>query len=256
MVHMARAYLTEKQMPRVFWFYAIVHAARMMNAIPGKIHGRLASPFLLVHGVGHDERTWVPLFSLCYFHHEKDGDLKRSEYQAHTMDGIIIGHSPTSNALLVCNPLNKQYYEPDSYRIDSYCLPGFVYRDLKYNGGLFCYLYRDKNPPVEELYPPGTWVERIHPSSKMLLAGTTVMNIPSISTVSSSDDSSDPSYSYTILFDNGTSASIPLSEMPTIIPKPPVDIDSSDSQDSLLPPFLWLNSKITYEHDGNITKAF
>jgi hypothetical protein len=55
-------------------------------------------------------------------------------------------------------------------------------------------------------------------------------------------------HSYTILFDNGTSASIPLSEMPTIIPKPPVDIDSSDSQDSLLPPFLWLNSKITYEH--------
>jgi len=98
MVHMARAYLTEKQMPWAFWFYAIVHAARMMNAIPGKIHGRLASPFLLVHGVGHDERTWVPLFSLCYFHHEKDGDLKRSKHQSHTMDGIISGRSPTSNA--------------------------------------------------------------------------------------------------------------------------------------------------------------
>ena len=66
MVHMAWAYLTEKQMPRLFWFYAIIHAARMMNAIPGKIHGRLVSPFLLVHGVGHDERTWIPLFSLCY----------------------------------------------------------------------------------------------------------------------------------------------------------------------------------------------
>ena len=65
MVHMARAYLTEKQMPRAFWFYAVVHSARMMNAIPGKIHGRIASPFLLVHGVGHDERTWIPLFSLC-----------------------------------------------------------------------------------------------------------------------------------------------------------------------------------------------
>ncbi len=55
MVHMARAYLTEKQMPRAFWFYAIVHSARMINAIPGKIHGCIASPFLLVHGVGHDE---------------------------------------------------------------------------------------------------------------------------------------------------------------------------------------------------------
>ncbi len=80
MVHMARAYLTEKQMPRAIWFYAVVHSAQMMNAIPGKIHGRIASPFLLVHGVGHDERTWIPLFSLRYFHHEKDGDLKCSKH--------------------------------------------------------------------------------------------------------------------------------------------------------------------------------
>ena len=62
---MARAYLIKKQMPRAFWFYAIVHSARMMNVIPSKIHGRIASPFLLVHGVGHDKRTWILLFSLC-----------------------------------------------------------------------------------------------------------------------------------------------------------------------------------------------
>ncbi len=192
MVHMARAYLTEKQLLRAFWLYAIIHAACMMNTIPGKIHGCLVPPFLLVHGVGHDERTWFPFFSLCYFHHEKEEDLKHSKHQAHTMDGIIIGRSLTSNALLVYKPRNKQYYEPDSYRIDSYCLPGSVYCDLKYNGGLFCYLYRDKNPPIEDLYPPGTRVERIDPSSKMLLAGT-VMDIPSISIVSSSDNSSDPS---------------------------------------------------------------
>jgi hypothetical protein len=74
MVHMACAYLTEKQMLCTFWFYAITHAARMMNVIPGKLHSHLASPFLLVHGGGHKKHTWVPLFSLCYFHHEKDGD--------------------------------------------------------------------------------------------------------------------------------------------------------------------------------------
>ena len=119
MVYMAWAYLTEKQMPQSFWFFAIMHAARMMNAIPGKVDAGLASPFLLVHGVGHDERTWIPLFSLCYFHHTKDGDLSCSKYQAHTMDGIIVGHSPTSNAFLP-NPRTKQYYKPDSYRIDSY----------------------------------------------------------------------------------------------------------------------------------------
>jgi hypothetical protein len=79
---MARAYLTEKQMPWTFWFYAITHAARMMNTIPGKWKDRLASPFMLVHGVGHDVRTWTPLFSICYFHHQKDGDDTRSKHMA------------------------------------------------------------------------------------------------------------------------------------------------------------------------------
>jgi hypothetical protein len=91
MVHMARAYLTEKQMLQTFWFYAIVHLAQMMNAILGTYLGHLASPLLLDHGVGHDERTWIPLFSLCYFDHKKDSDQQRSHHQAHTMDGIVIG---------------------------------------------------------------------------------------------------------------------------------------------------------------------
>jgi hypothetical protein len=48
MVHMARAYLTEKQMPHTYWFFAITHAARMMNAIPGK-YGNKGLAFALSH---------------------------------------------------------------------------------------------------------------------------------------------------------------------------------------------------------------
>jgi hypothetical protein len=253
MVHMSRAYLTEKQMPRSFWFFSVVHSARMMNAIPGKLHGKLASPFLLVHGVGHDERTWFLLFSVCYFHLDRDGDVARSHSQAHTMDGIAVGRSPTSNALLVYNPRTKKYYEPDSYRLDPYRLPSSVYPSLTYDGGLFCSLYRDANPLMEELYPPGTRVERIDPSSHMLLAGT-VMDIPL---------HSDPTglAMYLILFDNGSSAHIPLADMASLIPSPPVsgigpDNSSSDDDSSLLPPFLRVGSRITYEHDGEYHKGF
>ncbi len=139
MVHMAHAYLTKKQMPRAYWFFAITHAACMMNAIPYKVHGHLASPFLLVHGVRH-RRTWIPLLSLCFFYHDKDRRVKSSKHQANMLDGIVVGRSPTSNALLVYNPRSKKYYEPDSYRFDSYCLPGLMYPDVKYNGNLFCYL--------------------------------------------------------------------------------------------------------------------
>ncbi len=91
MVQMARAYLMEKQMRWSFWIYVVDHSDRMMNAIPGKFGGKLASPFLLAHGIGHDECTWFPLFSVCYFHHERDGNIPHSHCQLHTMDGITIG---------------------------------------------------------------------------------------------------------------------------------------------------------------------
>jgi hypothetical protein len=89
-------------------------------------------PSTLSKGLGHDEQTWFPLFLLAYFHHEEDSNVQRSKHQAHLMDGIVIGPSPTSNVLLVYNPHNKQYYEPDSYRLDPYCLPGLPYQFIKY----------------------------------------------------------------------------------------------------------------------------
>jgi hypothetical protein len=212
MVHMSCAYLTETQMPRSFWFFSIVHSAWMMNAIPGKLHGKLASPFLLVHGVGHNERTWFPLFLLCYFHHDKDGGVSCSHNQAHTMDGIAVGRYPTSNALLVYNLQTKQYYKPDSYQLDPYRSPSPVYPSLTYDGGLFCLLYRDANPHMEEKYPPGTSVKRINPTTNRLMAGT-VMDIPLHS-------NPDGLAMYLILFDIGTSASIPLADMASLIPRP------------------------------------
>ena len=86
MVHMSHAYLTEKQMPRSFWYYAVKHFTWMMNMIPGQYKNKLTSPFMIALGVRPDQRTWLPIFSLCYFHHKKDSDAQRSKTQAHTMD--------------------------------------------------------------------------------------------------------------------------------------------------------------------------
>jgi hypothetical protein len=239
MVHMAHAYLMEKQMPRSFWFYPIVHSAWMMNAIPGKFGGKLASPFLLVHGSEHNERTWFPLFLICYFHHKKDGNVPRSHCQSHTMDCIAIGCSPTLNTMLVYNLRTKQYYEPNSYRLDPYRLPSLVYPSLKYDGGLFCSLFWDENVPVEELYPPCMQVKRLDPATNMLLVGM-VMDIPLLTAPLGSA-------LYHILFNNGTSASILFAKMESLIPAPPLPPSSptdssSDSSSSLLPPFLSINS--------------
>ena len=120
MVHMSRAYLTEKQMPRRFWLHSLRHAAQMMNHILVKYEDKLASPFMLVHGTQADCRSWLPLFLICYFHHDMDGSAKCSKNQAQTMDGIIVGRCPHSNATLVYNSRNKNFYQPDSYRIDQH----------------------------------------------------------------------------------------------------------------------------------------
>ena len=243
MVHMSRAYLTEKQMPRTFWYYAIKHSARMMNMIPGKYGTKLASPFMLAHGTRPDSRTWLPLFSVCYFHHEKDSDASRSKSQAHTMDGIVLGRSPTSNAILAYNPRNQRYYEPDSYKIDSYRLPSSVYPTIKYDGCLFVSLHRDETPVISEPYPPGTRVLDTTLPSGRNLAGT-VMDIPF-----------DPNLSpqYLIIFDDGTSRAVFSKDMPSLIPKP---VHASPDYTHILPPFLQLGSKITFEHDGQLHKGF
>ncbi len=243
MVHMSRAYLTEKQMPRTFWYYAIKHSARMMNMIPGKYGSKLASPFMLAHGTRPDPRTWLPLFSLCYFHHEKDSDASRSKSQAHTMDGIVIGRSPTSNAILVYNPRNQRYYEPDSYKLDPYRVPSSVYPTIKYDGGLFVSLHRDDRTAISEPYPPGTRVLDVDAPSGRSLAGT-VMDI-------SFDPTTSPQY--LIIFDDGTSRAVPSNVVPTLIPKP---VTVSADSNHLLPPFLQPGSKITYEHEGQLHKGF
>jgi hypothetical protein len=144
----------------------------------------------------------------------------------------------------------KKYYKPDTYCLDPYQLPSLVYPS---HGGLFLLLYRDDNPLIEKKYPPGTLIKRIDPTTNMLLAGT-VMDIPL---------HSDPDglAMYLILFDNGTSASFSLADMASLIPHPPISgdgisIPSSDNDSLVLPPFLQIGSRITYEHKGTYHKGF
>ncbi len=86
----------------------------------------------------------------------------------------------------------------------------------------------------------------------MLVLGT-VMDIPFLINVSNSTgDAYD--LPYTILFNNGTTASIPLLQMADLIPSPPIIPSIVDDSDALLPPFLQLNSCITYKHKDSITR--
>jgi hypothetical protein len=109
---------------------------------------------------------------------------------------------------------------------------------------------------MEEKYPLGTQIERIDLSTNLLLLGM-VMDIPFPGT---SADSPPHNLSYMALLDDGSTASIPLQDMASLIPPPPVNPssvgDSLSSQDSLLLPFLCINSKIMYKHKRQYHKGY
>ena len=92
-VKMARAYITEKQVGREYWYYAIKHAAHMLNQVPGRLGRKLTTPFELVHNVKPDPRTWFELFSVGYFNHDTDNAELRSKTQAlrHLMALLLVG---------------------------------------------------------------------------------------------------------------------------------------------------------------------
>ena len=97
---------------------------------------------------------------------------------------------------------------------------------------------------ISELYPPGTRVVEPSSSNDNVLRSGTVVDIPM-----------DPKLSpqYLIQFNDGTTKSFPASKMASLIPKPrALPSDSSH----LLPPFLCLNSKITFEHEGQYHKGY
>jgi hypothetical protein len=257
---MARAYVTEKQVGREYWFFAVAHAARMINQVPGRLGRKLTSPFELVHGHKPDSRTWFELFSIGYFQQEKDGSATRSNTEDHSLDGIAVGRDDRTNTIVFYNPLTKSYYRPPAFRLDEGRLPATNFPSLKYDGGLTCGSYRDRTDPVPKPFPPGTRVsiERDDDPSRR----GTVQTVPAIwsSTVSSSADmgelAPEDDARYTILFDDGTQANVPFIDLAkpastTATPSPP-----GNNPFSSLPHFLQRGSKITLDHEGQFVKGF
>jgi hypothetical protein len=111
-------------------------------------------------------------------------------------------------------------------------------------------LLRDDNPQFEEQYPPGTRVERIDPSTNMLLSGA-VWTFPFLSI-----SPTPPPIHQIYLTPSSLTMVPPLSQMANLIPLPLVSLTALDTTESLLPPFLRLNPRITFEHDGQYHKGY
>jgi hypothetical protein len=91
LVRMARSYIMEKQVGREFWFFAVRHAAMMLNQVPGRLGRKLTTPFELVYNKKPDAKTWFEVFSVGYFPIESKAGEAASASQSLSLDGIAVG---------------------------------------------------------------------------------------------------------------------------------------------------------------------
>ena len=117
-IQMARAFITEKQVGREIWYFAVRHAAMILNQVPGRLGLKLTTPFELVHNSKPDSKTWFELFTIRYFNHETDNAKICSKLQAHTLDGIAVGRYDRSNSIIFYNPITSSYYHPPVFRLN------------------------------------------------------------------------------------------------------------------------------------------
>jgi hypothetical protein len=252
-VTMARAYITEKQVSRNFWFYAVSHATSMLNQVPGRLGRKLTSPFELVHGTKPDAKTWFELFSVGYFNHDTDGSSKRAKCDAHTLDGIAVGRDDRSNTIVFYNPITKRYYRPPAFKLDESRLPITSFpKSLSYDGGLTCGLLRNRSDPTPEPFPPGMRVLVIA-SDESSTKGT-IQNIP----LPCDDSTIDNPTKYTVHLDNGTTVEADFHQLadPSKTSTTMDEASYTNARISGLPHDLQPNSKVTFDHNGAFHKGY
>ncbi|KAL7547159.1 hypothetical protein ACHAWF_010477 [Thalassiosira exigua] len=168
----------------------------MINQVPGCLGKKLTTRFELVHGCKPDSKTWFELFSVGYFNHPKDGAQARSNVEDQSLDGIAVGRDDKSNTIIFYNPITKSYYHPQAFRLDESRLPATNFpASIRYDGGLTCGLFRNRNDPVPEHFPPGTHVN-VKRGTDTVQGTIQRVPIPSsllVSTAASNNDDTSPS---------------------------------------------------------------
>ena len=85
LTNMARSYVTQYKMSHEYWWWALRHAAQVMNIFPCSVDVTKTSPLELGFGVRPDYCILVPLFAVTYFRHLKDGNRPRDSMESRTM---------------------------------------------------------------------------------------------------------------------------------------------------------------------------
>ena len=175
-IQMAQAIITEKQFGQEFWYFAVRHAAMMVNKVLSRLGHKLTTPFELVHNSKPDFKTWIELFYVGYFNHDTDTADSHFKLQTHTLDGIFVVQYSSSNSIVFYNPITFSYYYPTDFSIDKSRLPITNFpNSLIFDGGLTFGQLINKTDPIYEPFSLGTRVS-IHHND--IPTCDTIKNIP------------------------------------------------------------------------------
>eukprot|EP00956_Cyclotella_meneghiniana_P005594 scaffold7180_cov50-Cyclotella_meneghiniana.AAC.3 len=264
-VCMARAYITEKQVSREFWFFAIRHAVIMINQIPGRLGRRLTTPFELVYGVKPDSSTWFELFSVGYFDHKIENPASKSNVEVQTLAGIAVGRDEKANTIRFYNPLTRAYYSPPVFKLEEGRLPVSLFpTKIAFDSGLVCGLQSNNTDPRTEPFPPGT---RVNVLVDGVTERGTIQHVPMpISPLLEPNaeigpqggENSEISTTYTVLLDTNKTVELtfadllsPSTDTPPVNPAAPTTV-----WQGIPSRYLHQDAKITYEHDGTYHKGY
>ena len=262
---MSRSYITEKQVNREFWYFAIKHAVQMLNQVPGHLGHKLTSRFELVHGKKPGATTWFELFLVRYFDHEVENNASKSKMEVQKLAGIAVDRCDKSNTIKFYNPITKSYYSPPVFKLDESRLPITQFpTKITFDRGLVCGLMRYNTDPVPEPFPPGT---RVNVMINGVHKRGTIQHVPmppsdivepnSIITPEGTIEEDVSLTKYTLLLDDNTTHEVSFQDLMLFSHATPVDPTASSSVWAGLPTkYLYQYAKITFEHEGTYHKGY
>lgn len=129
----------------------------------------IATRFELVYNKQQDYRMLFRLFGTCYFPHTKDKQIDCTMAQAQTMQDIAVGYSEIANGMEIYNPITKQLYTDNIFRLDENNQTDSQL-NLIYDGGMFLgVLSASSNPP--DPFPVSTKINFDGPISNVKIHG-------------------------------------------------------------------------------------
>jgi len=156
--NMARAFITDMQMPKSFWYWSLHQSVQVMNYFPCTMSGISTTPHELVYGNKPDLRILFCLFSTGDFRHPRDGSYYCSGISdSLSMQSIGLDRCRKSDGMIFYSPHSKELYVSSDHKLDEGHHTPTAF-NLHYDGGIFIGLYNHNSSTSLEPYPEGTSV--------------------------------------------------------------------------------------------------